>query len=76
MNQHLIPHGDQFLLPIDHSLLDRLRATPETRFELFSDGERLILIPVRGTTKDADFQKALADTRQQFGEAMQPVPED
>lgn len=76
MPQQLIPHNGDYLLPLDQSILDRLRIAADTRFEVLTDGDRLVLIPIRGAKSDAEFQKALADAREQFGEVLRLVPGD
>ena len=42
--------GNSFGVIIDKPILELLRLTPDTSLEVSTDGERLIITPVRSTT--------------------------
>jgi antitoxin component of MazEF toxin-antitoxin module len=47
MQKTLTKHGNSYALVIDKPIMDLLRITPETPFEIMSDGQCLVLTPVR-----------------------------
>lgn len=55
---------------IDKPILELLRATPETPFEILTDGRSLILTPVRPAEEERKFQQALEKVHTRFGRAM------
>ena len=55
MVKNLIKHGNSYALVIDKAILELLRATPQTPLELTTDGDTLLVSPVR----DSQRQKRL-----------------
>ncbi|MBL1218748.1 MAG: AbrB/MazE/SpoVT family DNA-binding domain-containing protein [Planctomycetes bacterium] len=70
MVKTLTKHGNSYALVIDRPILELLRATPETPFEIITDGQCLILRPVRDPKDEERFKQALEDVHKRFGRAM------
>lgn len=75
MVKTLTKHGNSYALIIDKPILELLQATPETPFEVMTDGRSLVLTPVRDPDEEKKFQKALEMVHQQFGLAMKRLAE-
>ncbi len=73
MRKRLTKHGNSYALIIDKSILEILRATPETSFEIVTDGNSLILTPVREPEEAKKFEDALKMTHQRFGRALKKL---
>jgi antitoxin MazE len=71
----LTKHGNSYALVIDKPILELLRATPETPFEIVSDGRCLVLTPVRDPAEQRKFQKALERVHSRFGRALKKLAE-
>ncbi|NLF16357.1 MAG: AbrB/MazE/SpoVT family DNA-binding domain-containing protein, partial [Lentisphaerae bacterium] len=70
MTKTLTRHGNSYALVIDRPILDLLRATPETPFDIVTDGNSLVLTPVRDQEEERRFQDALQMVHTRFGRAM------
>ncbi|HUT56341.1 MAG TPA: AbrB/MazE/SpoVT family DNA-binding domain-containing protein [Phycisphaerae bacterium] len=70
MVKTLTKHGNSYALVIDKPILDLLRVTPETPFEIVTDGQCLVLAPVRDAKEEAKFTAALEMVHKRFGRAM------
>jgi antitoxin component of MazEF toxin-antitoxin module len=70
MTKTLTRHGNSYALVIDKPILELLRATPDTPFEIVTDGRCLVLTPVRSPAEEKKFQKALDMVHKRFGRAM------
>ena len=75
MTKTLTRHGNSYALVIDKPILELLRATPETPFEIVSDGRCLVLIPQRSPAEERKFQQALETVHTRFGRAMKKLAE-
>lgn len=75
MVKNLTKHGNSYALVIDRPILELLRATPETPFEIISDGQCLILTPVRDPNEEQKFRDALNTVHKRFGRAMKRLAE-
>jgi antitoxin MazE len=73
MTKTLTKHGNSYALVIDKPILELLRATPETPFEIMTDGRCLVLTPVRDQAEEQKFQEALAKVHSRFGRAMKKL---
>ena len=70
MVKTLTRHGNSYALVIDKPILELLRVTPDTPFEIITDGQCLVLSPVRGPEEEQKFRDALDDVHKRFGRAM------
>ena len=75
MIKTLTKHGNSYALVIEKPILELLRVTPETSFEIMSDGQCLVLTPVRDTKEEKKFQKSLEAIHTRFGRAMKRLAE-
>jgi len=75
MTKTLTRHGNSYALVIDKPILELLRATPDTPFNVVTDGRSLVLTPVMPESEEQKFQQALEDVHQRFGRAMKKLAE-
>jgi antitoxin component of MazEF toxin-antitoxin module len=75
MIKTLTKHGNSYALVIEKPILELLRATPDTPFEIMSDGQCLVLTPVRDTKEEKKFKKSLEMVHARFGRAMKRLAE-
>jgi antitoxin MazE len=75
MIKTLTKHGNSYALVIDKPILELLRVSPETPFEIMTDGHSLVLTPVRDPDEDRKFQEALEMVHRRFGRAMKRLAE-
>ncbi len=73
MTKTLTKHGNSYALVIDKPILELLRATPDTPFELVTDGRCLVVTPVRKPIDERKFQEALEMVHKRFGRAMKKL---
>ena len=75
MIKMLTKHGNSYAMVIDKPILELLQATPETPFEIISDGRSLVLTPVRDAKEEKKFDAAVAMVHKRFGNAMKKLAE-
>ena len=75
MLKNLVKHGNSYALVIEKPILELLRATPDTEFEVVTDGRCLVLSPIRGKSEEKKFQAALEMVHKRFGGAMKRLAE-
>ena len=75
MIKTLTKHGNSYAMVIDRPILDLIRATPETPFDIISDGRSLVLTPVRNDEEEQKFDDAVAMIHERFGRAMKTLAE-
>ena len=75
MQKTLCKHGNSYALVIDKPIMELLHATPETPFEVITDGQSLILTPIRPADEEKKFQDALKTVHANFGNAMKKLAE-
>lgn len=75
MVKTLCRHGNSYALVIDKPILELLQATPDTPFEVITDGRSLLLSPVRAPAEEKKFQDALDVVHKRFGRAMKRLAE-
>ena len=75
MIKTLTKHGNSYAMVIDKPIMDLLGATPKTAFEIITDGQSLILTPVRDAKTEKKFEKAVAMIHKRFGNAMKKLAE-
>ncbi len=69
----LVKHGDSYVLVIDKPTRDMLRITPETPLDLKTEGECLIVTPLRKHADEMKFRQAVGKIHQHFGRAMKKL---
>ena len=75
MRKALCRHGDSYAPAIDKPILEMLDVTPETEFDIITDGRSLVLSPVRTPEGERRFDEALSRVHQRFGRAMKRLSE-
>lgn len=75
MTKTLTRHGNSYALVIDKPILELLGVTPDTPFEIITDGQCLVLTPVRGTAEEKKFQESMGKVHKRFGRAMKRLAE-
>lgn len=75
MIKTLTRHGNSYALVIDKPILDLLRVSPDTPFEIVTDGQCLVLAPLRNPDEEKKFQAALEMVHKRFGRAMKRLAE-
>ena len=59
MIKTLTKHGNSAALVIERPILDLLGATIDTPFEMVTDGQALVLTPVKDAVKPKKFHKSM-----------------
>ena len=75
MIKTLTKHGNSYAMVIEKSILELLHTTPDTPFEIISDGRSLVLTPVRSSEESKKFDEAVAMVHKRFGKAMKRLAE-
>ncbi len=75
MIKSLTKHGNSYALIIEKPILELLRVTPETPFEIMSDGQCLVLTPIRDSKEEKKFLQSLEMVHKRFGKAMKRLAE-
>ena len=75
MVKNLTKHGNSYALVLDKPILELLRVSPDTQFDIITDGRSLVLTPVRDARQDKKFEKALENVHKRFGRAMKRLAE-
>lgn len=73
MIKRLTRHGNSMALVIDRPVLDLLKIDPETPLEITTDGERLVVAPLRDPEELAKFEADNPPRRRRFGRAAKAV---
>ena len=75
MIKTLTKHGNSYAMVIEKPILELLHTTPDTPFEIISDGRSLVLTPVRSREESKKFDEAVALVHRRFGKAMKRLAE-
>ena len=75
MIKTLTKHGNSYALVIDKPILELLHVSPDASFEIVTDGQCLVLSPVRAPADEKKFQDALSMVHKRFGRAMKRLAE-
>ena len=75
MIKKLSKHGNSLALVIDRSILDLLDIDEKTSLDVSTDGEALVIAPVRDAKRRKRFEQALASTNERFGKALKRLAE-
>jgi antitoxin component of MazEF toxin-antitoxin module len=70
MKKTLIKHGNSLALVIDKPLLEVLDITPETPLEISTNGDSILISPVRGPARQKKLRKSLERINAEFGEDL------
>ena len=75
MVKNLIKHGNSYALVIDKPIMEMLHVTPDTALELTTNGDKLVISPVRPDGKQAKLDKILDEINKDFGPALKKLAE-
>lgn len=75
MTKTLIKHGNSLALVIDKPILELLRIDPETPLELTTDGNRLLVSPVRDRKRQDRLRTSLAKINRKYGNDLARLAE-
>ncbi len=75
MIKHLTKHGNSMALVIERAVLDLLNIDADTPLDISTDGQVLIITPVRDTERKKKFKKALKSTNMRYGNALKKLAE-
>ena len=75
MVKTLIKHGNSLALVIDKPILEMLRITADTPLEITSDGDHLMISPVRDPQRQRKLQASLDKINQRFGDDLKRLAE-
>jgi len=70
MIKRLTRHGNSMALIIERSVLDLLRIDNDTPLEVSTDGNVLVISPVRDARKRKRFEQALDRVNRRYGRAL------
>jgi antitoxin MazE len=75
MTKTLIKHGNSLALVIDKPILELLGIDADTQLELTTNGNALLISPVRSPEMDQKFKDSVAMIHKRFGKAMKKLAE-
>ncbi len=71
----LSKHGNSLALVIDRPILELLGVDEGTPLEISTDGQALVIVPVRDKKRRKRFEEALASTNRRYGKALKRLAE-
>lgn len=75
MTKTLIKHGNSLALVIDKPILDMLDISAETPLEVVTNGDRLMITPVRDKARQAKLRASLAKINRRHGDDLKRLAE-
>lgn len=75
MTKTLIKHGNSLALVIDKPILKMLRISADTPLELTSNGDALLVSPVRNNSRQKKLRASLDKINRKFGEDLKRLAE-
>ena len=75
MVKKLTKHGNSLALVIDRAVLDLLKINTDTPLDISTDGQVLVISPVRDKAHQAKFKKALESANKKYGRALKRLAE-
>ncbi len=75
MVKRLTRHGNSLALVIDKAVLELLDIDGETPLDITTDGEALIVTPVRDEVRREKFKSALERANARYGRALKRLAE-
>ena len=70
MAKKLTKHGNSYALVIERPILEMVGIDPDTELEIATDGQVLIVSPVRDRKHRKKFETALAKVNRKYGRAL------
>jgi len=75
MVKRLTKHGNSLALVIDRPILELLKIDAYTPLEISTDGQVLVVSPVRDAEHQKKFEKALNKVNRKYGRALKHLVE-
>jgi len=75
MIKKLCKHGNSLALVIERPILDLLGIDENASLEISTDGESLVIAPVRDEQRRKRFEEALASSNERYGGALKRLAE-
>lgn len=75
MLKKLTKHGNSLAPIIDRPILDLLKIDPETPLDVSTDGQRLIVAPLRDSARRKKFDAAQDWAHRRYGKAFKKLAE-
>ena len=75
MVKKLTKHGNSLALVIDRAILDLRKIDTDTPLEISTDGQVLVISPVRDEEHRDRFRKALEAANRRYGRALKRLAE-
>ena len=75
MNKTLIKHGNSLALVIDKPILEMLRISADTPLELTTNGDAILITPVRDKTRQKKLRASLDKINRKFGDDLRRLAE-
>ncbi len=75
MTKTLIKHGNSLALVIDKPILEMLQISAETPLELTSNGDVLVIAPIRDKARQRKLRASLEKINRQFGDDLKRLAE-
>lgn len=75
MQKKLTKHGNSLALVIDRPILDLLKIDADTALEITTDGQVLIVSPVRDEERAARFRGAVDRANKRYGRMLKRLAE-
>lgn len=71
MNKTLIKHGNSLALVIDKPILEMLQITADTPLELTTNGDAILIRPIRDKRRQRQLQASLDKINERFGDDLE-----
>ena len=75
MIKKLTKHGNSLAVVIDRAVLDLLKIDADTPLEISTDGQVLVISPVRNNAHSDKFEKALESANRKHGRTLKRLAE-
>lgn len=75
MIKTLTKHGNSLALIIDRAVLDLLKIDADTPLDISTDGQVLVITPIRDQDHQDKFKKALETVNRRYGRALKRLAE-
>ncbi len=75
MIKNLTKHGNSLALIIDRPVLDLLKIDTDTALDISTDGQVLVISPIRDAAHRERFEKALQSVNRKYGRALKRLAE-
>ena len=73
MIKTLTKHGNSAALVIERPILDLLGATIDTAFEVVTDGQALVLTPVKDAVRADEFRKSMEKVGKRYAKSFEDL---